>query len=340
MTGEKPCKVCNLSRLKSYGIAVRSLEDLKTKGRETLGMDSKVLVSVVLEEDGTIVEDEAYFMCLPPNTKFMILHSKERWGPAMRVCFNHIKELLQKPLGDNKPVLLKCKYGMLRSLTLHWCTGILGNDLIEANRTFLFLLAVDGGTAWLGESIEIDELDSAFTGTESWRGLAQQLKQDLSSIIMMSEEELQCLVDVSCEELAKELGHRETKVQSLQDTLQRVLDQREEERQSREILQLYLQAAEKESNPTSRGSSQEGEEIPRVPFQTALLVVNEGLQNLSAALSWDAEKTKDLLQACEEELEKRLNKVQALQSLRNCTQGAEEEGNRPAKCRKKAPFQS
>lgn len=53
-------------------------------GRETLGMDSKVLVSVVLEEDGTIVEDEAYFMCLPPNTKFMILHIKERWGPAMR----------------------------------------------------------------------------------------------------------------------------------------------------------------------------------------------------------------------------------------------------------------
>lgn len=292
---------------------MRSLEDLKTKGRETLGMDSKVLVSVVLEEDGTIVEDETYFMCLPPNTKFMILHSKERWGPAMR--------------------------------------------------------AVDGGTAWLGESIEIDELDSAFTGTESWRGLAQQLKQDLSSIIMMSEEELQCLVDVSCEELAKELGHRETKVQSLQDTLQRVLDQREEERQSREILQLYLQAAEKESNPTSRGSSQEVDDVidgmevtagqsskfcqrtlmvlkgktspeTRLSNQDLQLVVNEGLQNLSAALSWDAEKTKDLLQACEEELEKRLNKVQALQSLRNCTQGAVEEGNRPAKRRKKAPFQS
>ncbi|MGH0128957.1 UNVERIFIED_CONTAM: hypothetical protein FKN15_057800 [Acipenser sinensis] len=318
MTGEKPCKVCNLSRQKSYGIAVRSLEDLKTKGRETLGMDSKVLVSVVLEEDGTIVEDEAYFMCLPPNTKFMILHSKERWGPAMR--------------------------------------------------------AVDGGTAWLGESIEIDELDSAFTGTESWRGLAQQLKQDLSSIIMMSEEELQCLVDVSCEDLAKELGHKETKVQSLQDTLQRVLDQREEERQSREILQLYLQAAEKESSPTSRGSSQEVDDVidgmevdstkvtagqsskfcqrtlmvlkgktspeTRLSNQDLQLVVNEGLQNLSAALSWDAEKTKDLLQACEGELEKRLNKVQALQSLRNCTQGAVEEGNRPAKCRKKAPFQS
>ncbi|KAK1157327.1 DNA fragmentation factor subunit alpha-like isoform X1 [Acipenser oxyrinchus oxyrinchus] len=314
MTGEKPCKVCNLSRQKSYGIAVRSLEDLKTKGRETLGMDSKVLVSVLLEEDGTIVEDEAYFMCLPPNTKFMILHSKERWGPAMR--------------------------------------------------------AVDGGTAWLGESIEIDELDSAFTGTESWRGLAQQLKQDLSSIILMSEEELQCLVDVSCEELAKELGHRETKVQSLQDTLQRVLDQREEERQSREILQLYLQAAEKESSPTVEAVSQEvddvidGMEVDSTKVtagqsskfcQRTLMVLKgktspetrlsnqdlqRGLQNLSMALSWGAEKTKDLLQACKEELEKRLNKVQAMQSLRNCTQGAEEDGNRPAKCRKKAPFQS
>ncbi|MBN3286156.1 DFFA factor, partial [Polyodon spathula] len=316
MTEEKPCKVCNFSRQKSYGIAVRSLEDLKTKGRETLGMDSKVLVSVVLEDDGTIVEDEAYFMCLPPNTKFMILHSKEKWGPATRV---------------------------------------------------------DGGTAWLGESIDSDEMDSAFTGTESWRGLAQQLKRDLSSIILMSEEELQCLVDVSCEELARELGHKETKVQSLQDALQRVLDQREEERQSREILQLYLQAAEKETSPASTGCSQEVDDVTdgmevdstketagqsskfcqrtlmvlkgktspetRLSNQDLQLVLNEGLQNLSAALSWDTEKVKDLLQACEEELEKRLNKVQALQSLRNCTQETEEEGNTQSKRRKKAPFQ-
>ncbi|XP_041128872.1 DNA fragmentation factor subunit alpha-like isoform X1 [Polyodon spathula] len=316
MTEEKPCKVCNFSRQKSYGIAVRSLEDLKIKGRETLGMDSKVLVSVVLEDDGTIVEDEAYFMCLPSNTKFMILNSKERWGPATRV---------------------------------------------------------DGGTAWLGESIDSDEMDSAFTGTESWRGLAQQLKRDLSSIILMSEEELQCLVDVSCEELARELGHKETKVQSLQDALQRVLDQREEERQSREILQLYLQAAEKETSPASTGCSQEVDDVTdgmevdstketagqsskfcqrtlmvlkgktspetRLSNQDLQLVLNEGLQNLSAALSWDTEKAKDLLQACEEELEKRLNKVQALQSLRNCTQETEEEGNTQSKRRKKAPFQ-
>lgn len=32
MTDRKPCKVCNFSRQKSYGLAVPSLEELKAKG--------------------------------------------------------------------------------------------------------------------------------------------------------------------------------------------------------------------------------------------------------------------------------------------------------------------
>lgn len=47
-------------------------------------------------------------------------------------------------------------------------------------------------------------------------------------------------------ELAAALGFQEKKAQDLQETLQRVLDRREEERQSKELLQLYLKAVEKE----------------------------------------------------------------------------------------------
>lgn len=50
----------------------------------------------------------------------------------------------------------------------------------------LMTLVSDSGTAWLWESV--DEVDSA---TEKWKQLARQLKDDLSNIILMSEEDLQ-----------------------------------------------------------------------------------------------------------------------------------------------------
>lgn len=53
-------------------------------------------------------------------------------------------------------------------------------------------------------------------------------------------------MDAPCPELASALGFQEKKAEDLQETLQRVLDRREEERQSKELLQLYLKAVEKE----------------------------------------------------------------------------------------------
>lgn len=56
----------------------------------------------------------------------------------------------------------------------------------------------------------------------------------------------QTLVDAPCSELASALGFQAKKAEDLQETLQRVLDRREEERQSKELLQLYLKAVVKE----------------------------------------------------------------------------------------------
>lgn len=48
----------------------------------------------------------------------------------------------------------------------------------------------DGGTAWLSqESFDMDETDSG-AGLK-WKNVARQLKEDLSSIILLSEEDLQ-----------------------------------------------------------------------------------------------------------------------------------------------------
>ena len=68
-----------------------------------------------------------------------------------------------------------------------------------------FLPVSDGGTAWITqESFDRDETDSG-AGLK-WKNVARQLKEDLSSIILLSEEELQVLTDVLCLELAQKLG--------------------------------------------------------------------------------------------------------------------------------------
>ncbi|XP_029911374.1 DNA fragmentation factor subunit alpha [Myripristis murdjan] len=297
MTERKPCKVCNFTRQKSYGLVVPSLDELKIKGCEFLGFSPSDAVSVVLEDDGTIVEDEAYFLCLPSNTKFMLLQERETWSPIRKI---------------------------------------------------------DGGTAWMTRDSMVlvaDSVDSS-SGTEPWRILAQQLKQDLASIILMSEADLQTLVDTPCPELASVLGFQEKKAESLQETLQRVLDRREEERQSKELLQLYIKAAEREdkqemepSEPSQEGAGDmdvpdamevdaasgfmtrtlmvlKGKTSPETRLSTEELqmVVSRGVESMEKVLGLDSERTSGLVQACEAELTRRLQQVQALHSLSSHTQ--------------------
>uniref|UniRef100_A0AAY4BS86 CIDE-N domain-containing protein n=1 Tax=Denticeps clupeoides TaxID=299321 RepID=A0AAY4BS86_9TELE len=256
MTDLKPCKVCRFDRQKSYGVVAHSLDQLKTKGSELLGFCPGSTVSVLLEEDGTVVEDEAYFLCLPSNTKFMLLRDKEMWSPAVR-----------------------------------------------------------------SECV-------------SWQCLSSQLKQDLTAIILMSEAELQSLVDVPCSDLASALGFEPKKAQSLQDTLQQVLDRREEQRQSRELLQLYLKTVETEraqdpgSNPetevdSSSGISSrtlmvlKGKTSPetRLSDQELQMVLNKGVASMARVLGWEVDRASALVMACETELKGRLGKIQALQSI-------------------------
>ena len=60
------------------------------------------------------------------------------------------------------------------------------------------------------------------------------------------------LIDAPCSDLAQELRQSCVTVQGLQNTLQQVLDQREEARQSKQLLELYLQALEKEGGILSK----------------------------------------------------------------------------------------
>ena len=53
-----------------------------------------------------------------------------------------------------------------------------------------------------------------------WKNVARQLKEDLSSIILLSEEELRVLTDVPCSEPAQKLSQSCVAVRGLQNTLQ------------------------------------------------------------------------------------------------------------------------
>ncbi|XP_019478008.1 DNA fragmentation factor subunit alpha isoform X2 [Meleagris gallopavo] len=173
----------------------------------------------------------------------------------------------------------------------------------------------------------------------------------------MSEEDLQVLVDVPCSDLAEELAQSQAKTQVLQDTLQQVLDRREEERQSKQLLELYLEALKNEDNILSKVAESEsapGKEMDVVDTgtssagtsartalsnqifavlkekpapelcldsQTLELVVKEDTQALAAALGWDKQKAEAVQQACDQELSKRLQQVQTLHSLRSTSRG-------------------
>ncbi|NXR06412.1 DFFA factor, partial [Semnornis frantzii] len=165
------------------------------------------------------------------------------------------------------------------------------------------------------------------------------------------------LIDVPYSELAEELAQSQPKIQVLQDTLQQVLDRREEERQSRQLLQLYLEALKtedrilskvaeseivpkKEMDEVDRGASHAGtsaktalsdhiiaalKEKPApelcLDSQDLELVLKEDTQALASALRCDKQKAEALQQACDQELSKRLQQVQTLHSLRSTSKG-------------------
>ncbi|XP_055966965.1 DNA fragmentation factor subunit alpha [Sorex fumeus] len=288
----KPCLLLRNHSREQHGVAASCLEELKSKACDILAIDKSLApVSLVLAEDGTIVDDDDYFLCLPSNTKFVALVGDEKWTYSNS----------------------------------------------------------DGGTAWISqESFDADETDSGVGA--KWKSVARQLKDDLSSIILLSEEDLQVLIDAPCSDLAQELSQSCASARGLQEALQQALDQREEARQSRQLLELYLQALQREGcvlDPPSeprgaeevdtvdvgaRPESRPGSALPgqllttlrekaapelSLSSQDLELVTKEDPRVLATALRWAVEETEAVQQACARELDERLQQLQTLHALRS-----------------------
>lgn len=285
----KRCVVSVRGGGEKHGVAAESLQEFSEKAMKLLHVDpTKGPVTLVLAADGTIVEDEDYFLCLPEDTEFVLLTGNKKWSPCM----------------------------------------------------------TDGGTMWMaGESVELDDVDGS-QELPRWKVLAAQLRQNLSNIILFSDSDFQALIHVQTEELSRETAIPVVKVEMLKDTLQGLLDRREEERQSKELLQLYVQAVNKDGTEDAnmdetdaeacrpQKSSKRSQICSRVitilrdkplPY---LSLSNEQLEAVRAqeprALSLDLnqnlEDVHNLQAACAKELEKRYEQVQCMNSLSSASQ--------------------
>ncbi|XP_060040277.1 lipid transferase CIDEA [Erinaceus europaeus] len=85
----RPFRVSSHDRSSRRGVTANSLKDLLSKTLEALVITTG-LVTLVLEEDGTVVDTEEFFQTLGDNTHFMILEKGQKWTPVSKhtgFCF-------------------------------------------------------------------------------------------------------------------------------------------------------------------------------------------------------------------------------------------------------------
>ncbi|KAL4635393.1 cell death activator CIDE-A-like [Arapaima gigas] len=74
----RPFKICTHNRCRRRGVVATSLDDLVSKTAGVFLLTCH-LVTLVLEEDGTVVDTEAFFQSLPANTQLMVLERGQKW---------------------------------------------------------------------------------------------------------------------------------------------------------------------------------------------------------------------------------------------------------------------
>ncbi|TRY89125.1 hypothetical protein DNTS_018061 [Danionella cerebrum] len=86
----RPFRVCTQNRRRRKGFTASTLAELSNQVSSSF-LISCQLLSLVLEEDGTLVDSEAFFRSLPSNTQFMALEKGELWSPSQLVLpsFRH-----------------------------------------------------------------------------------------------------------------------------------------------------------------------------------------------------------------------------------------------------------
>ncbi|XP_011862912.1 PREDICTED: DNA fragmentation factor subunit alpha-like [Vollenhovia emeryi] len=74
-----PYKIVDHTRERRKGITASSLKELTSIARNRLALPVDADLTIVLEQDGTEVDDEEYFATLERNTSLMVLHGDQKW---------------------------------------------------------------------------------------------------------------------------------------------------------------------------------------------------------------------------------------------------------------------
>lgn len=84
----KPFKITDSKRENRKGVVANTLDDLTSKVLEKLQIpeNNDLKITVVLEADGTEIDDDEYFATLEANTSLMILIGEQKWLPPGPPC--------------------------------------------------------------------------------------------------------------------------------------------------------------------------------------------------------------------------------------------------------------
>ncbi|NWR71811.1 CIDEA protein, partial [Centropus unirufus] len=88
----RPFRVSNASRSSRKGIVASSLKELIAKTLDAFLISARV-VTLVLEEDGTVVDTEDFFNSLADNTHFMVLEKGQKWTQVSDDCLLQKKKM-------------------------------------------------------------------------------------------------------------------------------------------------------------------------------------------------------------------------------------------------------
>lgn len=80
---KKPFKLLDRLRSGKKGIMAGSYTEVLEKGKQKFNYPDNQEVELVLDEDGTEIDDDDYLLSLPDNTTLVILHKGDRWSPLV-----------------------------------------------------------------------------------------------------------------------------------------------------------------------------------------------------------------------------------------------------------------
>ena len=104
---KRPYKVTDRLRQIRKGIVANSLNDLRQKAMEKFGYVEDQEVYLVLEEDGTELDDEEYFQSLPDNSRLMLLLPQDPCCHELCKLFDYLKQS-NAPITTERPLDTLC----------------------------------------------------------------------------------------------------------------------------------------------------------------------------------------------------------------------------------------